>query len=159
MRHRERKMHKKDLKTKYYVIKDGAIIGRANTDEAAYKACFILKAARCCIYQHLLQLDDDWFYQLYQDYVGKLPPPPMAIEQMARDVFDALEKKVFPAVRKPSVKKLLRSMYDYKRQYLKEELQLMMGTVKWGCVKVAMSQLRQEGIDIRHHGDGWYVRR
>jgi hypothetical protein len=152
-------MYKKDLKVTYYIIKDGKVLGRCSTHETAYKVCFIEKAAWCCVYDNLISLEDEWLYQLYQDYVGDLPPPPMVVEQMAREVFAALEKTEFPAVLKPSVKKVLRAMYEFKRQWQREELIEVITKVQWGSIKTAMVELRREGIDIRHHGDGWYVRR
>lgn len=152
-------MYKKDLKSVHYIIKDGKVLGRVTNAESAYRVAFIREAAFCCIYEHLLQIDDEWLYELYQKYVGKLPPPPMVVETMARETFHAIEVSEIMAIRKPSVADVLRAMYQFKRQYTRGEIEKMIPGVKWNSVRVIMSKLRREGVDIRHHGDGWYVRR
>jgi hypothetical protein len=151
-------MYKKDLKTKYYIIKDGEILGRCWGQTTAYKLCFLLGAARCCIYEHLLELDDDWFYQLWKEYVGELPPPPMHVEKMAPELFAAIDKAAHTYLVKPSCKEVLRAMYEYRHTYTREEIDLMIPGVKWDSIRVALTQLRREGVNIKHTGDGFYVR-
>ena len=151
-------MFKKDLRTTFYIIKDGEVLGRVWGYETAHKVCFIREAAYCCIYEHLVQIEDEWLYQLYEKYVGVLPEPPMVIEQMARDVFSALEQTKVQYITKPSCKDVLRAMYEFKNTYTREEIDLMIPRVKWSSIRVAIAQLRHEGLDIRHTGDGFYVR-
>ena len=152
-------MHKKDLRTRYYIIKDGEVVGTVWGLDVAYKVCFLRKAAFCCIYQHLVQLHDEWFYQLYLTHVGELPDPPMVIEEMARDLFDAIKCKKFPYIMKPSCKDLIREMYRIRGHWHRGDIKQLCTGAKWSTIRVAMSQLRHEGVDIRYSQDGLYVRK
>lgn len=152
-------MYKKDLKTKYYIIKDGEVMGRVWGLETAQKVCFIRKAAFACIYEHLVQLDDEWFYALYQRHVSEqLPEFPMVIEEMARDLFAALEAQKFPYIMKPSCKDLIREMYNVHSHWHKDDIAATCSGANWNSIRVAFSQLRREGYNIKYHQDGLYVR-
>lgn len=151
-------MYKKDLKTRYYLVKDGAVLGRTYGDSTSYKLCFLLGAARVCIYENLLDLDDEWFYKLWQAYVGELPPPPMHVERMAPVLFDSIVAAAHTFLRKPPCHDILRAMYQFRNSYTREEINQMIPGVKWRSISVAMTQLRKEGINIKHTGDGFYVR-
>ena len=151
-------MYKKDLVPTYYIIKDGKVLGRCSSYETAYKVCFVKRAASCCVYNNLLQLEDDWLYQLYTDHVGELPPPPMHVEEMASRIFAAMEKAHFPVASKPSCKELLRAMFEHRSHWSKKEIQEMITKVKWQSVRTAMSDLKHENMNIKHEGNGQYVR-
>ena len=152
-------MRKKDLKTKYYIIKDGEVIGRVWGLDTAVKVCFLLKAAYACIYQHLFQLKDEWFYQLYQDHIGELPDEPMVIDEMARELFASFEHQKFKYIMKPSCRDLIREMYTIRGHWHKADIEAVCVGANWNSIRVAMTQLRKEGIDIRYFQDGMYVRK
>ena len=95
---------------------------------------------------------------MYQEYVGELPPPPMFVEDMAKELFAALDKAKHPYWKKPSCLVLLREMFNWQRKFHKDEIQAVITDVGWGSIRVAMTVLRREGIDIKHTGDGFYVR-
>lgn len=154
----ERNMNKKDLKTKYYIIKDGRVIGRVWGLDVAYKVCFLQKAAFACIYQHLMELNDEWLYQLYLEHVGDLPDPPMVVDQMARELFEALEAKKFDYIAKPSCRELLREMYTIRNHWHRQDITALCTGAKWSTIRVAMNQLKHEGFEIRYAQDGIYVR-
>jgi len=151
-------MYKKDLRTKYYIIKDGMLFGRVWSLDSAQKICLTHNAAYCCIYEHLLMIDDEWLYKLYEKYVGPLPPPPMNIESMAKELFTAFEELKVGYIPKPSCRDVLRTMYTERNTWTKEEICLMIPKCKWATIRVGMSQLKPEGIHIKHEGDGFYVR-
>jgi hypothetical protein len=147
------------MRTKYIIVKDGEVLGWCNGLDTAQKVCFLRKAAYLCIYQHLLQLDDDWFYKLYEDYYGPLPEPPLMIEEMAQHLWEALDAKKFPALRKPSAMDLIREMFIIRDRWRKEDIQAMCIGAEWDYLRGVLSRLRAEGMYIKHQPDGNYVRK
>lgn len=146
------------MRTKYIIIKDGEVIGRCNGLDNAQKICFLQKAAYLCIYQNLLQLDDEWFYKLYEDYYGPLPEPPMMIEEMAQHLWEALDCKKFPLIPKPSAHELIREMFTIRDRWHRQDIEAVCTGANWEYLRVVLSRLRADGIRIKHHQDGLYVR-
>lgn len=152
-------MYKKDLRTSYYIIKDGEVLGRVWHLDDAFKVCFMKRATYCCIYQHLVDIEDEWLYKLYLRYVkDELPEPPMIIEDMAREVFLAISSMKHPFIRRPPVRDLLREMFTVQDHWHKKEIETMCVGANWNSIRVALSQLRTEGINIYYKQDGIYVR-
>lgn len=154
----ERKMFKKDLQSIFYIIKDGEVLGRCLGSVNAQKNALIHEAAYCCIYEDLIQIEDEWLYKLYQDYVGELPPPPMVVEELARKAFTSIEATHHKTLRRPAAKDVIRAMYKARTVYTKEEIEMMCPGVKWRSLRVMIGQLKKDGLYIKHTGDGIYVR-
>lgn len=150
-------MFKKDLKTYFYIIKDGSIIGRCLGYQTATRLALIHGAAFCCIYEDLVELPDDWLYELYKHYVGPLPPEPMVVEEMARDLWATFLTATHNYLRKPSGRDIIRAMYDRRTTYTKQEILEMVPDAQWSSVRVYLSQLKQEGLNVKYI-EGRYVR-
>lgn len=152
-------MYKKDLRTKHYIVKDGEVLGRVWDASTAQKVALIEGAAYCSIYQHLLDLDLDWFEQLYETFVGPLGAHELLpLNEAAKKIWEELENTKIKFIPKPPARDVLRAMYEYHTAYSRSDISKLVPNVKWATIRVAMSQLRREGINIKHTGDGLYVR-